>query len=302
MAITNLSQYYQSIGKPLPSSSTGRFADPAFAAAAQQAGVTPQTYAVNAGNADINNKILQNLLNHPNVQQAIQSNPALANGVQNLVNNTDPKVQEMASKAYQMIGDGTYNKDQYTSVYGDQYNQLDPYFKENQKYAQGGIQDQLGLNNRNYNRYTQNATTQFGNDKQALDTNAAKEGVLFSTSRRQDQTGLQNKYASDLAAKRDALTTQNAGLLRDYQYKYGNDAVQPLNSYTKIAGAPSFNANVANGGVKFGSLSRYYNPNSSANNFYGTNNTLQQTYAGSNTSDYLRNLQNKSNLAGYKTN
>lgn len=48
---------YAGQGKPLPKTAEERFADPSFASAAQQAGITKDQYKVNAGNADYNTKI-----------------------------------------------------------------------------------------------------------------------------------------------------------------------------------------------------------------------------------------------------
>ena len=52
-----LYEIYQKQGKPLPGTVESRFADPAFAQAAQQAGITKDQYRINAGNADYNTKI-----------------------------------------------------------------------------------------------------------------------------------------------------------------------------------------------------------------------------------------------------
>ena len=59
---TNLYGYYQSKGKPLPSTVADRFADPDFASAARRAGYDINSYTINQGNADANQKILQQLL------------------------------------------------------------------------------------------------------------------------------------------------------------------------------------------------------------------------------------------------
>lgn len=53
----SLYDIYAGQGKALPTTAEARFADPSFAAAAQQAGITKDQYQVNAGNADYNTKI-----------------------------------------------------------------------------------------------------------------------------------------------------------------------------------------------------------------------------------------------------
>lgn len=58
---TNLYNYYQNQGKPLPPTAEGRFADPAFKAAATAAGYDLNSYKVNMGNAAANQAILSHL-------------------------------------------------------------------------------------------------------------------------------------------------------------------------------------------------------------------------------------------------
>lgn len=59
---TNLSQYYQGRGAALPGTAQQRFADPAFASAAQRAGYDVNSYHVNMNNEAANNAILRELL------------------------------------------------------------------------------------------------------------------------------------------------------------------------------------------------------------------------------------------------
>ncbi len=55
--MATLYDIYKSQGKALPTTAEERFADPEFAAAAQQAGISKDQYAVNAGNAVMNTAI-----------------------------------------------------------------------------------------------------------------------------------------------------------------------------------------------------------------------------------------------------
>lgn len=59
---TNLWEYFQGQGRPLPQTAAERFADPNFAAAAGRAGFNPQNYQVNLENASANQSILAELL------------------------------------------------------------------------------------------------------------------------------------------------------------------------------------------------------------------------------------------------
>lgn len=55
--MATLYEIYQKQNKPLPGTVDSRFADPSFASAAQQAGITKDQYRINAGNADYNTRI-----------------------------------------------------------------------------------------------------------------------------------------------------------------------------------------------------------------------------------------------------
>lgn len=55
--MSTLYDIYKQQGKALPSTVEARFADPKFAAAAQQAGITQDQYRINSGNAAMNNRI-----------------------------------------------------------------------------------------------------------------------------------------------------------------------------------------------------------------------------------------------------
>jgi len=96
----NLSQYYSSQNKVLPKTAAERFADPAFKAAAEAAGYNASTYAVNAGNADANTKILQNLLKGvstattPKDQATDLANSQQTTNTKNIVSSSDNVVQD----------------------------------------------------------------------------------------------------------------------------------------------------------------------------------------------------------------
>lgn len=66
---------YKGQGKALPSTAEARFADPQFAAAAQQAGITRDQYNVSGGNAALNTKIASLYGKAPTVPQPTQTAP-----------------------------------------------------------------------------------------------------------------------------------------------------------------------------------------------------------------------------------
>lgn len=125
MAITNLSQYYSSKGKPLPTTAAERFADPAFKTAAEKAGYNSDTYQVNMGNADANNKILGNLLGDNQLittstdsrNTAMNATSALDHALSafNLTGNTPPA---NANDDPNNVNVGTY-QDSYTKMLDD---------------------------------------------------------------------------------------------------------------------------------------------------------------------------------------
>ncbi len=236
------------------------------------------------------------VLNHPAVAAAMASDPAYAAAMKAL--QSDPKLSDAANAAFKMVGEGTYSPEEFRNQYAQQYAALDPYYRQDEAHSKSNIENQLGLNKENYNRSVADTTAQFGNDKQALDTDSANKGILFSTARMQNEAGLQNKYQSDLAGKSSSYNAGQSGLLNDYQYKYG-DSVNSLGQYMNNQSAPTLNASTPQNNVQKGGIQSIYNPG--ANKYYGTQNTAQNYNTGVNTSDWLKNYYNKSNQASSTT-
>lgn len=90
MQPTNLYSYYQSKGKPLPSTVADRFADPDFASAAKRAGYDINSYTINQGNADANQKILQQLLAGGSTTGSTVPTGSTGTNVNTNLNNTQP--------------------------------------------------------------------------------------------------------------------------------------------------------------------------------------------------------------------
>jgi hypothetical protein len=141
----------------------------------------------------------------------------------------------------------------------------------------------------------------FQSDKTKLDQAAADNGVLFSGGRAQKLQALQSGYSADAAQRRAALEYNTGNTMRDYQYKYGNDAAQApgLSQYYQSA-SNTYNPNVASGGVGKSGLSSIYSP--TANNYYGTNRTKRASEASADAALMLKNRSNKLfPNTGYKT-
>jgi peptidoglycan hydrolase-like protein with peptidoglycan-binding domain len=148
-----------------------------------------------------------------------------------------------------------------------------------------------------YQQYLLNSGQQFEQDKAQADQSAADRGVLFSGSRVQKEKNLQRAYEQDQAYKQSTMARGLESEARDYQYKYGNDAVNTLSKYYK-AGSNIYNPNVARGGVSSGSLSSYYDP--SKYNFAGTRIGEQAGQANKQATQILTNKANKLLSTGYK--
>jgi len=157
----------------------------------------------------------------------------------------------------------------------------------------GNIEDQLGLNQRNFDRYLEDSAQSFQGDKIEDDVNSAKQGILFSTARAQNQKNLENKYANDLASKRDAMATNASQQLRNYGYSWGASNANPLvNKYGSL-GNQTYNATGGKGVVSNTGLSKFYNPTSTESNFYGVKNAERELGAKVNASSKLGNYLNK---------
>lgn len=139
--------------------------------------------------------------------------------------------------------------------------------------------------------------TQFGQDKNALDQNAADQGVLFSGARTQKLNDLRNTYTDREAIARRNAAESAASIARNYQYSYGNDAAKSLSGMYSLPGASGYNANVAGGKVTpSSSLSTVYDP--SKYNFQGTAPVAQQTAVQTRAASLLANKANKLSLSG----
>ena len=147
-----------------------------------------------------------------------------------------------------------------------------------------------------YQNYLLTSGQNFEADKSTADQSAANQGVLFSGGRVQKEKNLQRSYEQDQAYKQENLGRDIASTAQDYQYKYGNDAAKGLNQYYKLGGN-TYNANVAQGGVGTGGLSKVYNPNKF--DFQGTQNVAQKTAAQQRAAGLLWNKGNKLLATGY---
>ncbi|MES2408800.1 MAG: hypothetical protein V4509_00685 [Patescibacteria group bacterium] len=239
-------------------------------------------------------------MNHADVvKSALAAHPAMASYADT------PGALDAIINGYQ-TGDWTgvaavtgkpFNDQVATQALNDSMAVLDPAYAQEKAKDTADVQASLGLKQREYQRYLDSSAANFQSDKNTADTEAAKNGVLFSSGRVENLNNLKNKYATDQASKLDTTSTDIGNTARDYQYKYGNDAGNNLSSYYSLGGQ-NYNPNVASGGVTPNGLSSVYTP--SSNNFYGTNRAKQSSEAKVRAAGLLYNRGNKLVSENYK--
>lgn len=220
--------------------------------------VGPQTWgAINSHQQTIDNA--HNTMSDPNVASAIANDPIASDIMNRLISGDFNGITDAQGRPY--------DPNMVQSLFNASEKELAPAYEEEQRKATQDIESQLGLAQRDYDRYLSGAEAGFKSDKGALDTSAANRGVLFSTSRAQDQNNLQSKYESDQAAQRDKYSSAISNAARDYNYKFGADPTRSLNNYFKLNTGNVYDANKARNNVSSGGLSSVYSANSG---YYGT--------------------------------
>lgn len=176
---------------------------------------------------------------------------------------------------------------------------LTPGFDAQQRFDTGNVERNLGDIKRGYDEYLQDSETSFQADKQTLDQNAANNGVLFSGGRVQKEKNLKNQYERDQASKVATTGSNLAKVGSDYQYRYGDTAVNKpsISSYFNLD-TNTFNPSVATGGTTPGGLSTVYN--STGKNFQGTEVNKNKAAVQTRAASLLANKANKLTSYGYK--
>jgi hypothetical protein len=170
------------------------------------------------------------------------------------------------------------------------------YYEALQSKETADAEASLAQKQADYQNYLLTSGQEFEKDKATADQTAANSGVLFSGGRIQKEKTLQRGYEQDQAYKQDSLGRDISNTARDYQYKYGNDAAKGLSQYYKLGGN-TYNANVAQGGVGSGGLSKIYNPNQY--DYQGTVNVERKAAAQRRAAGLLWNKGNKLLATGY---
>ena len=176
---------------------------------------------------------------------------------------------------------------------------LEPYYAGQAEKDKADTEAALAQKQLDYQKKLADDKVNFENDKTNLDQNSADNGVLFSGSRAQKQTALQNKYAA--AGDYNRATTGNdiSSLMRTYQNVQGSEAAKNLSEYFNLGGN-TYDATVANGGVGSSGISSVYGPD--AYNFgTGTAKTAKLSAIYSRAGNILSNKANKLASGGYNT-
>lgn len=299
--VTKLQQFLMDQGYSIPAGATGYFGDQTKAALSQW----QQTQGVQAG-GDLGywgpkSIAMASKTGKTDSKQPLTDAEYEAGAASNPIVDTHVKAGSTLEDITNAVATGDFSN--VKNAYGqpftiqEQQDALAQGMKDNELYYAAlkekdtkDAQDALAQKQQNYQDYLLNSGENFQADKTAADQTAADSGVLFSGSRVQKEQKMASAYAADQASKLAASTRDIASTARDYQYKYGNDAMSPLSSYYNL-GSNTYNPKVATGGVGTGGLSSAYNPNSSL--FQGTAVTEQKAAANQRAAGYLWNKGNK---------
>lgn len=175
--------------------------------------------------------------------------------------------------------------------------QLKPYYdqlkqKETADAVAKAAQKQLDIK-----KQLAEADVNFSTDKEKLDQDAVDKGVLFSGSRLQKQKALEEKYKRESDYLTGSVEGDLANTARDFQYKYGSNAMDKLSPYLKVSGR-SYDAGVAGGSALDTGAKKAYDPGSVS--FSGTRNAEQASNINLRAADLLKNKGNKLFASGYQ--
>jgi len=176
---------------------------------------------------------------------------------------------------------------------------LAPGFDAQQRFDESNVERNLGDIKRGYDESLKKSESSFQSDKTNLDQDAANKGVLFSGGRVQKEKNLRAQYERDQASNLASTGSNLAKVGSDYQYKYGDTAVNKpsISSYFNLD-TNTFNPSVAAGGTIPGGLSNVYN--SSGKNFQGTEVNKNKAAVQTRAASLLANKANKLTSYGYK--
>lgn len=175
---------------------------------------------------------------------------------------------------------------------------LAPAYKAAETYDRAVVEDTLRGNQQGFADFQKDEKKAFGEEKDALDQDAADRGVLFAGSRVQKLKDLRNTYEDREALMRRNVADSTRATARANQYDYGNEAAEGLSDLYTLPTESRFNPNVAGGKVTSGrTISSVYSPGQYS--FQGTQPVAQKARVQTRAATQLANRANKLTLGGY---
>lgn len=235
------------------------------------------------------------IMSNPSVQQALAGDSLAANIMSRLQNSGDSRADVMNNVVTTFTGQ-PISEEEMSQLFQEEYDKLGGYFEAMQDMEKSALESQLGLGKREYERYLENAQSQFGQDKDTADTRAAQQGILFSTGREEGLRNLENTYKSNEEAMRDRLSTNMSDSLRDYQYNWGGKGMNRLADQYQL-GTQNYDAFTPRGVVSSGGIKSIYNPKKY--DFEGTKRNERKSIADMYAQRRAANRSNSMGMYGY---
>lgn len=177
---------------------------------------------------------------------------------------------------------------------------LAPAYKAQESLDRSIVTDELDAERSAFDQFRKDEALDFRDNKNALDNNAASEGILFSGARAQRLNDLRNTYEDREALRRSQGADSIRSTARSYQYEYGDEAANRLSSLYQMPGTSTYNPNVAGGKVTTSkTLTSAYNPEQFK--FQGVKPVAQKAAVQTRAASLLGNRANKLSAQGYKT-
>lgn len=139
-------------------------------------------------------------------------------------------------------------------LYAEEYKRLSPYYDQLTGYEKTKLGNFLSDAQGSFDRYTQDAATNFEADRYTLDQNEANKGTLFSSGRTTRRTDLQGKYTRDYEDKLAQTTAGIRDTALNAEYNLGSKALKGTNFNI---GTMNFDANALRPTVTRGTTSVY---------------------------------------------
>ena len=245
-------------------------------------GLTPTGVMDTATHAAMTNAVTTSVSSNPQMQQYLRSN-----SVENIVNGF---FSNDLSNVIDITG-RPFTKKQQRAAVSEAERVFNPGFEAQEAFDQSVVEDTLRGQQEDFGQFQQAEEEMFGDRKDALDQNAADQGVLFSGSRLQKQNDLRNNFQDREAIQRGRTQDNIRTTARNNQFARGDKNAKGLSDFYDLPGQSRFNAGVAGGQVNRSGLSSAYNPNEFK--FQGTRNVANTAAVQQRAANTLTNTARK---------